>query len=165
MLPNHFGTRIISENASRPFGTRIISANAPKSIWNTYSKRKCKAARRPASQPASQPASRHKNLDFRGCPGSLAKPTQIDPLGALLGPGEQFSILNFVGGSSVYFKINMFAWPPGSSTAAPQAWARGAAPAGRGPARPDNTSRPLPDQLRSQPARQLVFSLFDQPAS
>ena len=85
MLPNQFGTRIISANAPRPFGTRIISANAPKSIWNTYSKRKCHAACRPASQPASQPASRHKNLDFRGCPGPLAKPTQIDPLGALFG--------------------------------------------------------------------------------
>ena len=98
MLPNKFGTRIISANDTRPFGTRIISANAPKSIWNTYSKRKCHAACRPASQPASQPASRHKNLDFRGCPGSIAKPTQIDPLGALLGPGEQFPILYCFGG-------------------------------------------------------------------
>ena len=69
-----------------PIGTRIICANAPKSIWNTYSKRKCHAARRPASQPASQPPSLHKNLDFRGCPGPLAKPTQINPLGAFLGP-------------------------------------------------------------------------------
>ena len=59
----------------------------------------------------------------------------------------------------------MFAWPPGSNTAAPQAWARGAAPAGRGPARPDSTSRPLPDQLDSQPVRQSASPSFDQPAS
>ena len=81
-----------------PFGTRIISANAPKSIWNTYSKRKCHAARWTASQPASQPPSLHKNLDFRGCPGPLAKPTKIDHLGTLLGPGEQFPILCRFGG-------------------------------------------------------------------
>ena len=73
MLPNPFGTRIVSANAMQPAG-------------------------QPASLPASQPASRHKNLDFRGCPGSLAKPTQIDPLGTLLGPCEQFPILCCFGG-------------------------------------------------------------------
>ena len=67
MLPNPFGTHIVNANAMQPAG-------------------------QPAGQPASQPASRHKNLDFRGCPGPIAKPTQIDPLGALLGPGEQFPI-------------------------------------------------------------------------
>ena len=64
-----------------PFGTRIISANAAKSIWNTYNTRKC---------------------------------------------------------SQIHLE-HVF--------------------------RPDGTSRPLPDQLDSQPVRQSASPSFDQPAS
>ena len=53
----------------------------------------------------------------------------------------------------------------GSQAAARQAWARGAVPAGHGPARPDSTSRPLPDQLDSRPASQPSGQLDSQTAS
>ena len=128
----------------------IFKLFQPKSIWNTYSKRKCHAACRPASQPASQPASRHKNLDFQGCPGSLAKPIQIDPLGALLGPGEQFSILTLL--AAVLFNAKSICLL-GRQIAALRHHKH------------DSTSRPLPDQLDSQPPRQSASPSFDQPAS
>ena len=41
---------------------------------------------------------RHKNLDFGGLSGPLAKPFQIDPVGAFSDPGQQIPILTFFGG-------------------------------------------------------------------
>ena len=40
---------------------------------------------------------RHKNLDFGGSSGPLAKPFQIDAVGALSGSGQQIPILTSFG--------------------------------------------------------------------
>ena len=121
------------------------NTNKPKEIQCFYASRLASQPQ-PASQPASQPTS---------------QPASQDPAQSLSRALSQKQYDFF---HNVITNPLLFGQIQPRSILAP-AWACGAAPAGRGPARPDSTSRPLPHQLALQSERQRASQPASRPAS